>query len=218
MIYLISREIKINLSKKTDIFTELIFFVISLSLFPLAVSNDPVILHKIAPGVFWISALFAVMLSLGKMFVNDYRDGTIEQLILTDVTLLEFVYVKILIHWIFSCLPLIILTPLLSLQYNLTYLEVYVLLVSFLVGTPLLSTIGAVGAAITLSAKNANILMPVLVLPLYIPVLIFGVSGLVALQTGLSYLPSIYILLGLFFGGIFILPFCAYMALKISID
>ncbi|MEO8165760.1 MAG: heme exporter protein CcmB, partial [Betaproteobacteria bacterium] len=167
-----ARDLLIAARRRSDVLTTFFFFVIVVSLFPLGVGPQPDMLREIAPGVVWVAALLAAMLSLPRMFGADYADGTLEQLVLTPQPLTLLVVSKILAHWLTTGLPLVLVAPLLGLQFDLPAEALGVLLVSLLVGTPALSLIGAVGTALTLGVRGAGALTALLVLPLYVPVLV----------------------------------------------
>ncbi len=164
---------------KTEILTTLFFFIIVISLFPLGVGIDKGLLQKMAPGVAWIAALLASMLALERLFASDYEDGTLEQMLLSPQPLFIIVLAKVLAHWLLTGLPLVLIAPLVGLQYHLNIDTIVMMMLSLLLGTPILSLLGAIGAALTLGLRGGGILISLLVLPLYIPVLIYG-AGAVA--------------------------------------
>src|SRR5207253_7276280 len=172
-----------------DVLGTLFFFIIVTSLFPLGIGPEPQTLQTIAPGIVWVAALLASMLSLGRIFGNDYQDGTLEQLLLTPQPAYLIVLGKILAHWLVSEIPLVIIAPLLGLQFGLSENTLVVVVGSLLLGTPVLSLIGSIGAALTLGLRAANVLVALLVLPLYIPVLIFGTGAVEASVNGTSSQP-----------------------------
>ena len=164
--------------RRSDVLTTLFFFVIVVSLFPLSVGPEMNMLRTMAPGVVWVAALLASMLSLGRMFSSDYQDGTLEQMLISPHSLSILVLGKAFAHWLVSGVPLVLMAPVLGIQYDLSVEALLVLTASLLLGTPVLSLIGAIGAALTLGLRGGGVLVSLLVLPLYIPVLIFG-SGAV---------------------------------------
>lgn len=215
---LLWREIQLVLRRRSDVAATLFFFVIAVSLFPLGVGADPALLRAIGPGVLWVAALLSAMLSLGRLFAADYADGTLEQLLLSPVPLGLSVAVKILAHWLVSGLPLVVLAPVLGLQFDLASGELGVLTLSLLVGTPLLSLIGAIGAALTLGARGAGVLVAVLTLPLYIPVLIFGAGAVAASASGISPQGALSLLGALLSVGVVFAPYAAAAALRMSVE
>lgn len=215
---LLWREIQLVLRRRSDVAATLFFFVIAVSLFPLGVGADPALLRAIGPGVLWVAALLSAMLSLGRLFAADYADGTLEQLLLSPVPLGLSVVVKILAHWLVSGLPLVVLAPVLGLQFDLASGELGVLTLSLLVGTPLLSLIGAIGAALTLGARGAGVLVAVLTLPLYIPVLIFGAGAVAASASGISPQGALSLLGALLAVGVVFAPYAAAAALRMSVE
>jgi heme exporter protein B len=179
-----ARDLLIALRHRSDVLTTFFFFIIVVSLFPLGVGPEPDTLREIAPGVVWVAALLAAMLSLARMFGTDYVDGTLEQLVLTPQPLVVLVMAKVAAHWLTTGLPLVLIAPVLGLQFDLPAESLATLLLSLLIGTPVLSLVGAVGAALTLGVRGGAALTSLLVLPLYVPVLIFGAGAVVATATG----------------------------------
>ena len=173
----VARDLLIALRHRSDVLTTFFFFIIVVSLFPLGVGPEPDMLREIAPGVVWVAALLAAMLSLARMFGTDYADGTLEQLVLTPQPLVVLVMAKVAAHWLTTGLPLVLIAPALGLQFDLPADALATLLLSLLIGTPVLSLIGAVGAALTLGVRGGAALTSLLVLPLYVPVLIFGAGA-----------------------------------------
>lgn len=214
----IVRDLRLALRRRSDIASVLFFFIIVASLFPLGIGPEPEQLRKLAPGVLWVAALLASTVSLGRLFALDHADGTLEQMLLSPEPLSVIVAAKVLAHWLVSSLPLIALAPLLALQFDLSGEAIAVLVASLLLGTPVLSLVGAIGAALTLGLRGGGVLVSLLVLPLSIPVLIFG-SGAVGAQTsGLGASAHLYLLAGLLAGSLVLAPWAAAAALRISVD
>jgi len=212
------RDLTLAARRKAEILTTLLFFVIVVSLFPLGVGPEIATLAEIAPGVMWVAALLASMLSLNRLFSDDYHDGTLEQLIISSQPLALLVFSKILSHWFLTGLPLVLISPVLGMQLGLDSDSIIILMLTLLVGTPVLSLIGAVGAGLTLGVRGGGVLLSLLILPLYIPVLIFGAGAVEAAQTGLG-VEAHFSLLGAFLVGSLILaPIGAAAALRISLD
>ncbi len=216
--WVIWRDITLAMRRKSEILTTLLFFVIVVSLFPLGVGPETNTLAKIAPGVLWVAALLASMLSLNRLFADDYQDGTLEQLIISSQPLALLVFSKIASHWFLTGLPLVLISPVLGMQLGLDTNSIIILMLTLLVGTPVLSLIGAVGAGLTLGVRGGGVLLSLLILPLYIPVLIFGSGAVEAARTGLG-VEAHFSLLGAFLVGSLILaPVGAAAALRISLD
>jgi heme exporter protein B len=212
------RDLLLAWRRRTDVLATLFFFIIVVSLFPLGVGPEPQLLKTIAPGVVWVAALLASMLALGRTFGDDYQDGTLEQLLLTPQPLFLIVLAKVLAQWIVSELPLVLVAPVLGMQFGLSQNTLWIMTVSLLLGTPVLSLIGSIGAALTLGLRAANVLVALLVLPLYIPVLIFGAGAIESTVNGLE--PQAYLLL---LGATLILalafaPWATSAALRISVE
>lgn len=195
-----------------------LFFIIVVSLFPLGVGPEMNILRAIAPGVLWVAALLASMLSLGRLFSIDYMDGTLEQLLISPSPLFLLVLGKMVSHWLVSGLPLVLMAPILGIQYDLSMEALSVLTLSLLIGTPILSLIGAIGAALTLGVRGGGVLVSLLVLPLYIPILIFGAGAVEASAAGLGY-DAHFSLLGAFLlVSLVFAPWAAAASLRISME
>ncbi len=160
----VARDLKLAMRRQADIVSVLFFFIIVASLFPLGIGPEPQLLKKLAPGVLWVGALLATMLSLPRLFADDYRDGTLEQLVLAPQPLGLTVIGKVIAHWLVSGLPLALLAPVLGIQFDLETDALLVLTVSLLIGTPALSGIGAIGAALTLGLRGGGVLVSLLVL------------------------------------------------------
>ncbi len=215
---IIQRDLRLAMRRQADIFSILFFFIIVVSLFPLGVGPEPQLLRTLAPGVLWVAALLATMLSLPRLFADEQHDGSLEQLALTPQPLALIVLGKVVAHWLVSGLPLTLLAPVLGLQFDLSAEALWILCISLLIGTPALSGIGAIGAALTLGVRGGGILLSLLVLPLYIPVLIFGAGAVDATVTGLGAQAHLSLLGALTLAGVFFAPWAAAAALKIALE
>ena len=182
----IARDIKIALRSRAELSVQLLFYVIVASLFPLATTPERTTLAVIGPGVLWVAALLASLLSLPRLFAGDHADGTLEQIALSPYPLVALVAGKIIAHWLTTGLPVVLIAPLLGLQYGWTAKRLTVLAAALLIGTPILSLLGAIGAALTLGLRSSGSLLALLILPLYVPVLIFGAGAVDAARTGLG--------------------------------
>ena len=211
------RDLRIALRRKSDTTAALFFFVVVTALFPLGVGPEPQMLRIMAPGVIWVAALLASMLSLARMFTDDFADGTLEQLVLSAYPLPLLVTGKIAAHWLASGLLLTAISPLLALQFDLSGPTTVVLALSLLLGTPLLSLVGAIGAALTVGVRGAAVLVAVLVLPLYVPVLIFGVGAVLAATDATSN-ANLTLLAAMLLAGMFLAPFGVAAALRIAVE
>jgi heme exporter protein B len=214
----VARDLLIAARRRSDVLTTFFFFVIVVSLFPLGVGAEPDMLREIAPGVVWVAALLAAMLSLARMFGADYADGTLEQIVLTPQPLTLLVLSKVLAHWLTTGLPLVLVAPLLGLQFDLPGDALGTLMVSLLIGTPALSLIGAVGAALTLGVRGGGALTALLVLPLYVPVLVFGAGAVTASATGMGVMGHLSLLGAMSLAALVFAPWATAMALKISLE
>lgn len=215
---MLTRDLMLAGRRPVDVMTGLFFFVIVVSLFPLGVGPDMQILGVIGPGVVWVAALLASMLSLGRLFNADYSDGTLEQMLLAPQPLSLIVLGKIAAHWLVTGAPLVLISPLLGLQFGLGGEELMMLVLALLLGTPSLSFIGALGAALTLGLRGGGVLISLLVLPLCVPVLIFGAGAVDAVAMGMQAgahlsLLGAFLVLALCFG-----PWVTAAALRIALD
>lgn len=214
----LARDLLIAARRRSDVLTTFFFFVIVVSLFPLGVGPEPDTLREIAPGVVWVAALLAAMLSLGRMFGADFADGTLEQLVLAPQPLTALVLSKVVAHWLTTGLPLVLVAPVLGLQFDLPADALRTLIWSLLIGTPALSLIGAVGAALTLGVRGGGALTSLLVLPLFVPVLIFGAGAVVATVTGAGASGHLSLLGAMLMVSVAFSPWATAMALKISLE
>jgi len=216
--WIVWRDLLLAWRRRSDVLATLFFFVIVVSLFPLGIGPEQQLLRTIAPGVVWVAALLASMLALGRTFGNDYQDGTLEQLMLTPQPLYLIVLAKVLAQWLVSEVPLVLVAPVLGLQFGLSQNTLAVMTVSLLLGTPVLSLIGSIGAALTLGLRAANVLVALLVLPLYIPVLIFGAGAIEAAVNGTEPQPYLLLLGATLVLALTFAPWATAAALRISVE
>lgn len=217
LLAVIRRDLAIAMRSSGQWLNPLIFYTIVVSLFPLGIDPGPNTLALIAPGVLWVSALLSVMLSLDSLFARDFADGTLEQSLLGEQALSLVVLAKVLAHWLISGLPLLLLSPLLGLLLQLPMEALPVLMAGLLLGTLTLSLLGAIGAALTVSLSQGGVLLSLLVLPLTVPVLIFGTSSVKAATSGLPTAGYLY-LLGAFLSlSLALAPLAAAAALRVSV-
>jgi heme exporter protein B len=206
---LVARDLRLALRQRGDALTVVLFFVLTAALFPFGLGPEPNLLARIAPGIVWVTALLAVLLSLERLFLADYEDGTLELLAQAPLPLEAVVLAKALAHWLTTGLPVLAAAPLIGLLYGLPQQGYGVLLAAMALGTPSLSLIGAIGAAVALGARRGGVLVPLLVLPLYVPVLIFGVSAIDAELQGFGGSANL-LLLGAILAAV--LPLAAFAA------
>jgi len=216
--WIVWRDLILAWRRRADALSTLFFFVIVVSLFPLGVGPETELLKSIAPGVVWVAALLASMLSLGRLFANDYQDGTLEQLLLTPQPLYLVVLGKVAAQWVTSELPLVCIAPLLGAQFGLSNEALLILVVSLALGTPVLSLMGSIGAALTLGLRSSSVLISILVLPLYIPVLIFGAGAVEANIIGQPSASHLYLLGAISVLSIIFAPWATAAALRISVE
>lgn len=218
MLAIIRRDLLMVMRRKSEVLTALFFFVIVSSLFPLGIGPEPALLRKIAPGVLWVGALLATMLGLQRMFAADHADGTLEQMAISPTPLVLLVTGKIVAHWLVSGLPLVLMAPVLGIQFDLDAGALGVLMVALLLGTPLLSLIGAIGAALTLGVRGGGVLLSLLVLPLYVPALIFGAGAVESHIAGLGAGGHLSLLAAILVMAAFFAPWAATAALRIALE
>jgi heme exporter protein B len=218
IVALVRRDLLLAWRRPADAATALLFFVIVASLFPLGVGAEPNLLRAVAPGVIWVAALLSSMLSLARLFADDHADGTLDQLLLGAAPLGVLVAAKGVAHWLVSGLPLALIAPLIALQYDLPAALYGVLAVSLLLGTPVLSLIGAIGAALTLGLRGGGVLLSLLVLPLYVPVLIIGAGSVEMAAAGLAPDGQLLLLAAMLTIAAVFAPLAIAAALRISAE
>ncbi len=215
---IIHRDLLLVMRRKSEVLTALFFFVIVTSLFPLGIGADGALLRKIAPGVIWVAALLSTLLGLQRIFSADYADGTLEQMVLSPQPFVLLVAGKIAAHWLVCGLPLVILAPIIGIQFDMDAGSLQVLILALLLGTPVLSLIGSIGAALTLGVRGGSVLMSLIVLPLYIPVLIFGAGAVYANTVGLDVSGHFSLLGALLILALAFVPWVSAVAVKIAIE
>jgi len=214
----ICRDLLLAMRRRADVLTACAFFAIVASLFPLGLGPEPQLLRTVAPGVIWVSALLASLLTLPRLFAADHADGTLEQMLLAPAPLGVTVAGKVFAHWLVAGLPLTLLSPLLALQYGLDQHTLIVLALSLLAGTPVLSLIGAIGGALTLGLRGGGLLLSLLVLPLYIPVLIIGAGAADQAAAGLDPSGHFMLLAALLIVAAVSAPWAAGAALRVAVE
>lgn len=194
---LVRRDLRLALRQRGDLLTAVLFFLLTAALFPFGIGPEPNLLLRIAPGILWVTALLAVLLSLERLFLADWEDGSLDLLLVSGQPLELAVLAKVLVHWLTSGLPILLSAPLAALLYGLPDAALPVLLLALALGTPSLSLLGATAAALTLGARRGGVLLPLLTMPLYVPVLVFGVAAVEAALAGLSARPHLLLLAAL---------------------
>jgi len=215
---IIRRDLLLAFRRRAEMANPLLFFVMVVTLFPLAVGAQPNLLQAMAPGVIWVSALLAALLSLDSLFRSDFDDGSLEQLLLSPHSLPVLVLGKIVAHWLVTGLPLLLVAPLLALFLGLPERAMPTLWLTLLLATPMLSLIGAIGVALTVGLRRGGMLLSLLVLPLYIPVLIFASSAVDRAASGLPVTAQINILLAMLLLALVLTPLPTAAALKMSVN
>jgi heme exporter protein B len=210
----VARDLRLALRQRGDAAMVVLFFVLTAALIPFAVGPEPNLLARLAAGVIWVTALLAVLLSLERLFLADYEDGSLELLVLQPTPLSLIVLAKVLAHWLTTGVPLIAAAPLIAVLYGMDGAALPALALALLLGTPSLSLIGAVGAALTLGARRGGVLIPLLVLPLNIPVLIFGAAAIDAALADLSARPYLLFLAAILLLMLVVAPVAAAAALR----
>ena len=213
-----TRDLKLAIRSKAELGVQLLFYVIVVTLFPLAVGAEPVLLRALGPGVLWVAALLASLLSLSRIFAADFADGSLEQLALSPHPLPALISGKIAAHWMSTGLPLVVASPLLGAQFGLTTDEGWLLALGLLMGTPTLSLLGAIGAALTLGLRAGGGLLALLILPLYVPILIFGAGSIEAARAGLGAGAQLSLLAAALLAALVGAPLAAAAAVRIALD
>ena len=213
---MLARDLRIAFRQRAEIMLPVIFFVVVVSLFPLAISPDPEVLSNIGPGVIWVAALLSVLLSLQSLFRSDYSDGSMEQILLSPYPGSLLMLARIIAQWCVTGLPLIIISPLLGLLLHLDGQVIWVLFISLLLGVPYLNMVGAIGVSLTIGLRQAGALLSLLVLPLYVPVLIFGSNAVISAANDLPYNGQLLWLAALLVMATTLSPFVISYALRVS--
>lgn len=217
-IALLKRDLILAFRHRAELVNPLLFFVLVVTLFPLGTGANSPLLQAMAPGVIWVAALLAAMLSLETIFRSDFEDGSLELLILSAHPTSVLVLAKVLAHWLVTGLPLIIIAPLLALFLGLDADVIGLLVLTLLLGTPVLSLIGAVAIALTVGLKRGGMLLAILILPFYVPVLIFATSAIEMAMLGMPVSAQLWILTSMLFLAITLTPWPTAAALKMSLS
>jgi len=214
----VRRDLLLAMRRKSEALAPVLFFVVVASLFPLGIGPEPDLLRRIGPGVLWVGALLATLLGLGRLFAADHDDGTLEQMALSPEPFAVLVLAKVAAHWLIAGLPLVAAAPVLALQYGLPADTIAVLVVSLVLGTPVLSLVGAIGAALTLGVRGGGLLVALLVLPLYVPALVFGAGAVDANLAGTGAEAQLSLLGACLAISAFFAPWATTAALRIALE
>ncbi|MDD3530545.1 MAG: heme exporter protein CcmB [Gallionellaceae bacterium] len=214
----IRRDLKLAARRRGDWLTSQFFFVMVVSMFPLGIGPDPAMLAKVGAGVVWVAALLASLLSLSRLFADDHRDGSLEQMLLSPNPPVLLALGKALAHWLIYGIPLLLIAPILGVQFALPADAIAVLMLSLLIGSPVLSLLGSVGAALTLGLRGGGVLLTLLILPLYVPALIFGAGAVDAAVAGLGAEANLSLLAAFMVMTLLVSPWVAAAALRVSIE
>ena len=215
---IVQKELSIYFRNLNNIFLPLIFFFLIISIFPLVLGPEKKLFDKIIPGIIWITTILTTILTSNNFFKDDFNNGVIEIYLTSDSSIELILFLKIVSSWIFTCLPIIIFIPLVSILFNISFDSALVILATLIIGTPILISIGIFGSALTMGLSKNNILIPVIVIPFYIPVLVFSASAIEAVSIGLSYEMQIYTLLALLLLILPIMPYLLKYTLRLSIN
>ncbi|PSW45615.1 heme exporter protein CcmB [Photobacterium leiognathi] len=218
IIQIIRRELLIAFRRRADVMNPLWFFIIVITLFPLGIGPEPKLLARIAPGIIWVAALLAALLSMERLFRDDYADGSLEQMLLMPTPLAVSAFAKMVAHWLLTGLPLIIISPLLAILLSLNWDKWVAVVLTLLVGTPTLSFLGAIGVALTVGLRKGGVLLSLLILPLYIPVLIFATSAIEAAGLGMAYNGQLALMAAMLVASVTLAPFAVAASLRISVN
>jgi len=217
-ILLLRRDLVLAYRRRSELANPLLFFILVTSLFPLGIGSDPNLIRAVGPGVIWVAALLAALLSLDGMFRSDFEDGSLEQFMLSAHPVSVLVLAKTIAHWLVTGLPLIVVSPLLGLLLSLPENAVGILLATLLLGTPFLSLIGAVGVALTVGLRKGGVILSLLVLPLYIPVLIFAADAVHTAAAGIPATAQLSFLAALLVGALALAPLATAASLRVSLS
>ncbi len=212
----IKHELIAAYRRLNEVLTGFWFFLVVCCLFPLSLIPEESSLVKVAPGIIWVVALLATLLSLDKLFRADYQDGSLNHWVMSPYPLTGLILAKVIAHWLMTGLPLVLLSPVLAMVFHLPMPATQVLVISLLLGTPLLHLLGAFGAALTMSLRNSGLLLAVIIFPLYVPALIFGAGAVTSQLAGLTYSAQLAWLASLSLAGASLLPLATAAALKLN--
>jgi len=215
---LLCRDFTLAIRHRGELANPLLFFVMVVTLFPLGLGPESGTLRIIAPGVIWVAALLAALLSLDSIFRSDFEDGSLEQLMLSPYPAALLIFTKVFVHWLISGLPLLFMAPVLGVLLQLPAEGMTTLVISLALGTPVLSLIGAIGVALTVGLRRGGVLLSLLVLPLYVPVIIYGASAVANAAIGLPAVAQLYFLAALLALALTLAPIAAAAALRISVS
>jgi heme exporter protein B len=215
---IVSKDLLGAFRQKSDILNPIWFFVIVVTLFPLSIGTDPALLSRIAPGIIWVAALLAALLSFERLFKDDYIDGSLEQMMLAPYPLTWLVSAKIFAHWLLTGLPILLVSPLLGMFLSLNIETFIALFLTLLIGTPVLSLLGAIGVALTIGLRKGGVLLSLIMLPLSIPVLIFSTMAIDAASFGQSYIGLVSLLAAMLIAAITLAPFAIAASLRVSVS
>ncbi|MEJ2402749.1 MAG: heme exporter protein CcmB [Candidatus Thiodiazotropha sp.] len=215
---LLKRDLVLAYRRRAELVNPMLFFVLVTAMFPLGIGNDPKLIEAVGPGVVWVAALLASLLSLDSMFRSDFEDGSLEQYMLSAHPISILVLAKILAHWLVTGLPLFIVAPLLAILLNIPGAAVPTLMLTLLLGTPVLSLIGSVGVALTVGLRRGGVILSLLVLPLYVPVLIFATDAVKTTIAGIPTTAQISILSAMLVGSLVLAPLATAASLRISLS
>ncbi|MGB5260244.1 MAG: heme exporter protein CcmB [Gammaproteobacteria bacterium] len=215
---LVRRDLILAARRRAEMANPLLFFILVTSLFPLGIGANPNLLQAVAPGIIWVAALLAALLSLDSVFRSDFEDGSLEQYLLSSHPVSVLVLAKIIAHWLITGLPLLLISPLLGILLGLPVTAIKTLFFTLLLGTPVLSLIGAVGVALTVGLRKGGMILSLLVLPLYIPLLIFASSAVDSAAAGLPVTAHLSLIAALLVLALSLSPFATAAALRVSLS
>ena len=215
---IVARDLRLAARRRVDALLPVAFFIVAVTLFPLGVGPEAQVLRQIAPGVIWVCALLAAMLSVNQLYASDHADGSLEQMLLSGQSLIAVAAAKALAHWLLTGLPLLLAAPLMGLLFGLPWRSMEAMLITLLLGTPILSLLGALGAALTLGLRSAGVLLIMIILPLCIPAMIFGAGAVGAIDAGLSPAGHYSLLGALLIVTGLLAPWATAAALRIALE
>jgi heme exporter protein B len=216
LLAVLQRDLALAYRKRAEMLQPMMFFMLVISLFPLGIGPGPQILQKVGPGVIWVAAILSSLLGMERLFKEDFQDGSLEQMILSATPLPLVALVKVFAHWLTTIVPLVILSPLLALFLKLNEAMYWALLLTLLLGTPLLSLVGAIAVALTVGLNRGGVLLALLLLPVFIPLLIFATSAVDAAALQLPYTAQLAMIGAMFLLSLAMAPFAIAYALRVS--
>lgn len=218
LLSIFQRDIAVAYRQKAELMQPLFFFIVVVSLFPLAVGPNPDMLQRIGPGVIWVAAILSLLMGMDRVFKDDYVDGTLEQYVIAKAPLYAVLSVKVIAHWAMQIVPLLLVSPLLAMFVNMSLDMYWALLLTLVLGTPLVSFVGAIGVALTLNLQRSGVLLALILLPIFVPLLIFATSAIDSASMQLPYAPQLAIIAAMLLFSMALSPVAISYSIKVSLN